>query len=270
MAAILGRGFPLVVQGHVRSGTLVTPLPTEGIEMVTAETRGTVAQRMRIPTTVPEGRGRVPVELNARLNERVEEEARRIANALHDEAAQMLASVYLAVAEIATEVPAARERLNRIPALLDQVTEHLRRLSHELRPVILDDLGLVPALEFLAQGITQRTGLGITIVTSIKDRLPPFVETVLYRIVHEALTNVSKHARAKQVIIGLERTALTVYGSVQDDGIGFDLPRLFSRPGSRGLGLVGMRERLGGVGGTLSIRSQVGQGTTLEIMIPCL
>jgi len=204
-----------------------------------------------------------------RLNERLEEEARRIAHALHDEAAQMLVSVYLALAEVATQVPAAREQLDRISKLLDHVTEHLRNLSHELRPVILEDLGLVPALESLVRGIATRTGLGITIASTMTARLPLSVETVLYRILQEALTNVNKHARATRVIIRLERTAGTVNGSIQDDGIGFDEPSLFSNTAGRGLGLIGMRERLDTVGGTLSISSAAGRGTTLVVTIPC-
>src|SRR5690242_13640680 len=114
-------------------------------------------------------------------SKQLERETRRIAHELHDQAGQMLVSVYLAVAEVAHEVPAARARLERIPPLLDQVSEQLRRLSHELRPHVLDDFGLVPALEFLAQGVAQRTGLVFGIETEVDERLPPMIETALYR-----------------------------------------------------------------------------------------
>jgi len=204
-----------------------------------------------------------------RLNTRLEEEATRIAHALHDEAGQMLASVYLAVAEVASELPAAAgERLKRISALLDQVTEQLRHLSHELRPIILDDLGLVPALEFLAQGIARRSGLVISIESSIDDRLPSHIETALYRILQEALTNVSRHAQATRACITLERNLRVVRSSIRDDGAGLDLTKQFPRVGSCGLGVIGIRERLTAIGGTLSITSGIGEGTTLEVTIP--
>jgi signal transduction histidine kinase len=201
-------------------------------------------------------------------NERLEQEATRIAHALHDEAGQMLASVYLALAEIAFEQPAARDRLDHVAARLDQISEQLRRLSHELRPVILDDFGLVPALEFLARGVSTRTGLSVTVESSLNDRLPPAIETALYRILQEALTNASKHARASRVHIEIKRHAGVISAAIHDDGIGVDLPTLYPQGGRRGLGLIGIRERLKGIGGTLSIISDVDRGTTIEIRIP--
>src|SRR5206468_11692376 len=135
------------------------------------------------------------------------------------EAGQMLASVYLVVADVARELPdAARQRLEKVSDLLDQVTEQLRHLSHELRPVLLDDLGLVPALEFLAQEIARRSGLVISVDSSIHDRLPVKVEIALYRILQEALINVSRHARATRACITLDRTAHAVHSAIRDDG----------------------------------------------------
>jgi PAS domain S-box-containing protein len=202
------------------------------------------------------------------LNARLEEETRRIAHALHDEAGQLLASVYLAVAEIASELPSpARERMEQVSELLDQVLEQLRRLSHELRPLILDDLGLVPALEFLAQGVSTRTGLDVTIEASIDRRLPPMVETALYRILQETLTNVNKHAQAGRVSVQLQHDARMISCSIEDDGIGFDPCAVCPRDGM-GLGLVGIRERLAALGGVLSITTGPGLGTTLEMKIP--
>src|SRR5690242_162113 len=136
-----------------------------------------------------------------RLNAILEEEAKRIAHTLHDEAAQLLASVYLELAEIQREAPPApiRKHVERITSHLDQVREQLRRLSHELRPPILDQLGLMPALQFLADGFRKRNRLQVHIVNRITDlpaRLPQSVETALYRAVQEALNNVTRHARA--------------------------------------------------------------------------
>ena len=203
-----------------------------------------------------------------RLHELLEEEARRIARALHDQAGQMLASVYLALAELAGDLPApARQRVERISALLDGVGEQLRCLSHELRPVMLDDLGLVAALESLAHGVSKRTGLVITIDASLEERVPLLVETALYRILQEALCNVSRHARAKHVKIHLQRTPGMIACSVWDNGIGMNVSAVPER-GEGGLGLIGIRERLAALGGTLSITSRLGQGTDLGVTIP--
>jgi two-component system sensor histidine kinase UhpB len=203
-----------------------------------------------------------------RVNERLEEAIKRIAHALHDEAGQLLATVYLALAEIATQLPPEqRERLKRISVPLDQAADQLRCLAHELRPVILDDLGLVPAFEFLAQGVSKRTGLVIVVERSLEERLGPVVETALYRILQEALTNVSKHARATRVSVRLRKEGQRISCTIRDDGFGFEISALStqSRPC---LGLIGIRERLAALGGTLSIMTGRGQGTTLSMEIP--
>jgi signal transduction histidine kinase len=202
-----------------------------------------------------------------RLNARLEEEARRVAHALHDEAAQLLASVHLAVAEIACELPdGARQRLRRIPLLLDQVADQVRQLAHELRPVVLDDLGLIAALECLARGVSQRTGLAVTIEGSIDQTTPAAVQTALYRIVQEGLNNVGRHARATRVRVRLEQNSVAIHCSIADDGIGFDPAAVSSRRG--GLGLIGIRERLAALGGKLSIATGEGRGTTFDLQIP--
>src|SRR6266571_512258 len=115
-----------------------------------------------------------------RLNEMLEEEARRIAHALHDDAGQLLVSVHLALEEAAAGLPARpRERLKKIRGLLDEIEKHLRRLSHELRPTILDDLGLLPALEYLAQGVAARSDVPIAVKGPRGPRLPTAIETAL-------------------------------------------------------------------------------------------
>ncbi len=202
-----------------------------------------------------------------RLNERLEEEARRLARALHDEAGQLLAAVYLSVADLAPELmPAGRERLGEIYRLLDQIDEQLRHIAHELRPAILDDLGLLPALEFLVEGVSKRTGLPISVEASTGERMPPALEVAVYRIVQEALTNVTKHAQAASVKIELQRSPDRISCSVRDDGVGFDVSATSAT--KRGLGLVGIRERLDAVGGRLEITSAPRQGTAVTIIIP--
>lgn len=204
-----------------------------------------------------------------RLNATLEDEARRIAHALHDEAGQLLVSVHLELEDVARELaPPAGERLKEVRRLLDLTEQQLRRLSHELRPTILDDLGLVPALEFLAGGVSARAGLSITVEGSTEGRLSPLVETALYRSVQEALTNVTKHARATRAAVRLQREARTIRCSVRDDGVGFDVTGASTRRGERGLGLIGIRERIYALGGSLEIVSAPGRGTELLIAIP--
>jgi len=198
-----------------------------------------------------------------------EEEARRIAHALHDETGQLLASIHIGLEEVARGLPPpAQKQLQGMRGLLDQVEAHLRRLSHELRPTILDDLGLQPALEFLIQGVSARLGIPIMLEGSREGRLPPLIETALYRIVQEALTNVTKHAQATRCKIQLQREARRIRCVIQDNGVGFDVPTVLAQRGERGLGLIGIRERLDALGGTLQLTSAPGQGTELSITIP--
>ena len=204
-----------------------------------------------------------------RLNERLEEEAKRIAHSLHDEAGQFLACVHIALEEVARDLPASSgERLREVKKLLDEVEAQLRRLSHELRPTILDDLGLLPALEFLAEGVSKRAGLSITVQGLRDGRLPFSIETALYRIVQEALTNIIKHARATQADIRIWQEWPNVHCSIHDNGIGFNVPAVAARKGEQGLGLIGIRERLEVLGGKLQVNSDLGQGTEMLVMIP--
>jgi signal transduction histidine kinase len=203
-----------------------------------------------------------------RLNETLEEEAKRIAHALHDEAGQLLVSVHLALDGLARDLPKARPRLQQVLDLLRQIEEELRRLSHELRPTILDALGLVPALEFLAQGVSARAGVSITVEGGLDRRLRAAAETALYRIVQEALTNATRHAHANRVQVTLGLRGGTVSCVVRDDGKGFDLAEVQARKNERGFGLVGIRERLSALGGTLEIHTASGRGTELLITIP--
>jgi signal transduction histidine kinase len=202
-------------------------------------------------------------------NQRLEEEARRIAHALHDEARQLLVSVYLALDTLAAQLqPDARDRLSGIRSLLEQVEAQLRQLSHELRPTILDDLGLKPAIEFLADGISKRTGRLVLVNASIGGRLPDPVEIAMYRIVQEALSNVIKHAQATKAVVHLRRLPDALVCSIADNGRGFDASARSAHLHSQGLGLIGMRERVASLGGTFSIDSSPGRGTTLNIEVP--
>jgi len=200
------------------------------------------------------------------LTETLENEAKKIAHALHDEAGQLLASVHIAIADIADQLPPRhRERLNEVKWLLGKIETELRNFSHELRPVVLDRLGLVPALQFLAENVGRRAGVAIAVSGELGARLAPAVEITLYRIAQEALNNVIKHARASAANIEVRHIAERVSCTVRDDGVGFAANRL---EGGTGLGLVGIRERLGALGGSVHIASQPGGGTTLRAEIP--
>jgi signal transduction histidine kinase len=203
------------------------------------------------------------------LNELLEEQARKIAHAIHDEAGQLLIAVHLALSDLAQEAAGpARSRVEEITSLLGQVEQELRGLSHELRPTMLDDLGLVPALEFLAQRFTKRGPFQVTLEAKVNARLPASLEVVLYRVVQESLANAARHSRARSVRILLEQNHNRVCGSIRDDGVGFDVTHVLSQEGQRGLGLVGMGERLRSVGGTLQVKSVPGRGTELLITVP--
>ncbi len=204
-----------------------------------------------------------------KLNETLEEEIKRIAYAVHDEAGQLLVAVHLALADVARELPEPqKERVGQIEELLNQVEKQLRRYSHELRPTVLDDLGWIPAIRFLAEGVSKRANLNIQIKTTVAGRLPGPMEIALYRIVQEALTNAAKHSKARGVWIRIGRKDRVFCCCIEDDGVGFDVRAVQSDVKRSGLGLIGMQERLNGIGGTLSIDSAPGRGTRLLIQLP--
>lgn len=203
------------------------------------------------------------------LNETLEEEIKRIAYSVHDEAGQLLVAVHLALANLALELPPGRkEQVSQIEGLLNEVEKHLRRYSHELRPTILDDLGWIPAVRFLAEGISKRANLPIHIEAKVSGRLPSPIETTLYRVVQEALTNAVKHAKAKNIWIRAWLKDRVLHCSIHDDGAGFDAQAVQATTGRKGLGLIAMRERLSAIGGTLWIESSQRNGTELLIRLP--
>jgi signal transduction histidine kinase len=203
------------------------------------------------------------------LNETLEEEIKRIAYAVHDEAGQLLVAVHLAIAEVAMELPEPQQaKFTQIKELLTEVEKQLRRYSHELRPTILDDLGWVAAIRFLAEGISKRANLPIHIDAAVTERPPSAIETTLYRIVQEALTNTVKHAKASNVWIRAWKQNLLLCCSIRDDGGGFDSSRADAARSGKGLGLIAMQERVSAIGGTLRIQSSLGSGTELSVQIP--
>jgi signal transduction histidine kinase len=204
-----------------------------------------------------------------RINEILEEQIQRIARELHDDAGQLLASVHLALHEVGRGLaPSSRQKLLEVRGLLDRIEEQLRRISHELRPLILDDLGLVPAIQFLGDGVSKRAGIVVIVKGPTEERLPPVVETALYRIVQEALNNAARHAKASRVTVTVQHTNGQVRCSIRDDGVGFKPAAGAASNGRRGLGLIGIRERIAPLSGTLEIQSGERKGTELLVTIP--
>jgi len=209
-----------------------------------------------------------------------EEERRRLALELHDETGQNLTAL-LVHAEILNQrlqnLPdislEARQGLENDLHMLAKLTQHtlddVRVLSQQLRPRILDDLGLYAALHWLAEDARQRFHLDVGLVVDGEEQalrslhLPTTYETTLFRVAQESLTNVARHARANQATVTLARDQHALHLSIYDDGHGFDT----SQPG-KGLGLIGMRERAALLGGALAITSQQDQGTTVEVTLP--
>ena len=199
-----------------------------------------------------------------------ENERKRIARELHDETAQLLSSllVRLKLLEQAQSLDEVKRRSGELMQLATEATQSVRQMAVQLRPAALDDLGLVAALQWYADEFASREGVKVEFgATGLAERLDPEVELSIYRIVQECLTNVAKHARAGTVRIFLEQRAGTLTAQVADDGRGFDLQAAQTVHGRR-LGLVGMRERVTLLGGTLKIQTSPGSGTEVVVTVP--
>jgi len=202
-----------------------------------------------------------------RVVEGQELERRRLARELHDETGQALTSILLGLKalEERSKDPASRAATEELRELVVSTLRDVRRLAVELRPSALDDFGLVAALERLAESFAEQTGISVDFQTALADeRLPEEVETALYRIVQESLTNVVKHAQARRVSILLARKDGAVKAVVEDDGQGFDP----AEQTDDGYGLMGMRERLALLGGRLEVESGHDGGTTIAAEVP--
>ena len=202
-----------------------------------------------------------------------EAERGRVALELHDNITQHLCAVLARWAALANKLPAPekawREELMKLSEMLGQTVEEVQRIARNLRPSVLDDLGLVPALRATCTEFAKRTGLSLKLACNpLTARLPAEAELALYRILQKALENVEKHACARHVTVCLRQRTF-VQLAIHDDGIGFDPDHHASRrKGKGGLGLLSMRERATYVGGDLKIKSVRGAGTKIEVLIP--
>jgi len=205
--------------------------------------------------------------LSARLLEIQEEERRRIARELHDETGQSLSGMLVDLANAAAAVPpghpALLERLDSVKHLAESTLSSIRNLSLLLRPSMLDDLGLIPALRWQARETSRRTGMQVEVVAEDYDLvLPDDYRTTIYRLVQEALHNAARHSGARTVSVMVRSEPDRLLVSVRDDGKGF-VPKL-----TRGMGLLGMHERAAHLNGRFQIESEPGHGVTLTIELP--
>jgi signal transduction histidine kinase len=195
-------------------------------------------------------------------------ERRRLARELHDETGQALTSILLGLRglEDVHDAEALKAAVTEVRELVRSTLQDVRRLAVELRPTALDDFGLVAALERLTDNFAEQTGMAVEFFPNLQGdgRFPPEVETALYRLVQESLTNIIKHARATSVSIVLTQTAESVSVIVEDDGVGFEPYRATGD----GIGLLGMRERVGLFGGRVVVESRPGAGTTVVAEVP--
>lgn len=201
-----------------------------------------------------------------------EQERKRIARELHDETSQVLTSllISLALLEETVSTDAARTRISETRALAHQTLRAVRNLSIDLRPSALDDLGLLPALRWYIKEYQQKCGIEVELSTSgFKERLSPEMETAVYRIAQESLTNTAKHAHAHRVRIAMSDDGTLLRMHIRDDGQGFDAETVLKTPWQdRGLGLAGMMERASLLGGSVQIGSRPDNGTTIDVAIP--
>lgn len=199
-----------------------------------------------------------------------EEERKRISRELHDETAQSLTSllIRLRLLQSAPDLESVRLGAAELRELTAQTLEEVRKLAVELRPTMLDHLGLVAAIEWYSREYAERLDASVEFETSGRvGRLQPQVELVVYRVVQEALANIARHARASRVRLALLFSDEAVEAIVDDNGVGFDVDEATSSR-ERGLGLFGMKERVELIGGSFAIESRPGGGTRIRIRVP--
>ncbi|MBK9745674.1 MAG: HAMP domain-containing protein [Chloroflexi bacterium] len=213
-------------------------------------------------------------EMRAQLLHKVvsaqEDERQRISRELHDETGQALTSllVQLKILDNCTTLEEAQVQVAGIRQLTQRTLHEVRRLAADLRPAALDDLGLISALEGYIDNYASKSGLQVDFQPRgmEQERLPRDMEIVLYRVIQESLTNILRHANAKTVSVIVERQPAQLHLSIVDDGCGFDIESVRSAK-NRGLGLLGMQERIELLGGTLTLASEPGRGTRLEVVL---
>ncbi len=213
-------------------------------------------------------------DLSRQLLSVQEEERRKISHELHESILQILAGINVRLAVLQSQSSASSRKLHtRIggtQVLVQKSVEIVRRLAHELRPTVLDDLGLIPALQTLMKDFTTQSGVRVSFkVCAGIEQSNATLLTVLYRVAQEALTNVARHARASHVDVNIECLKDVIRMNITDNGHGFELAANHPGVGKQPrLGLLGMRERVEMIGGTFRVESAAGQPTTVRVEVP--
>ena len=203
-------------------------------------------------------------ELSARLVHAQEDERRAISRELHDEVGQSMSALHLGLSNLLASLPdGSRDlltnQINGLRAIAEQSVQSVRNLSLLLRPSMLDDLGLLPALRWQAREASRNSGMRVDVAADeICDELPDEYKTCIYRVVQEALHNIKRHARAQVVRVNVKQTGESLLLTIQDDGLGFNTSE-------RGLGLLGIEERVANLGGSFRVESEPGRGALLAI-----
>jgi signal transduction histidine kinase len=212
------------------------------------------------------------LSLTSHLVSAQEDERRRISLELHDEAGQALTALKLNLALLQTELPDefrnSREQISEAIALTEKTMEDLRALAYNLRPPAIDAVGLSQTLHDYCQRVSRQTGIQVVYQDSTLPGLPGHIQISIYRVVQEALTNIVKHSGATRVEVRLENDAEKILVHVSDNGRGFSPEKSNSPDISRGLGLIGIQERMEALGGAFEIATHVGAGTQLMARIP--
>ncbi len=201
-----------------------------------------------------------------------EEERKRISRELHDEIVQTLTGINIRLANLRAgatlNTKGLQKRITSTQRLVERSVKIVHRFARELRPSVLDDLGLIPAIHSFVKSFVARTHLHIRLkIFAGVEKLDSAKRTVLYRVAQEALTNVARHARATHADVSIEKVSNAVRMQIKDDGKSFSVPQMLHH-GKNRLGLLGMRERVEMVGGRFNIESARGEGTTIEVEIP--
>ncbi|HLX69228.1 MAG TPA: ATP-binding protein, partial [Verrucomicrobiae bacterium] len=202
-----------------------------------------------------------------------EEERKRISRELHDEIAQTLVGINQHLAALTREAAAnpkgIGQKIARTQRLVEKSVDLVHQFARELRPTVLDDLGLIPALHAFVKEFSKRTGIRIQLTAfAAVEKLETAKRTVLYRVAQEALTNIARHADASRVEVSLRKLPRAFGLTIKDNGKAFQVERVLSAKKNIRLGLLGMRERVEMVGGSLRVESSPGQGTTIRAEIP--
>jgi len=245
---------------------VLAPLPDHGHAVVQMVIEDVTEQRRK--AAEQERSGRALRRLQANVVEAREEERRRIARELHDELGQRLTALKMEVSSLARRVglQAADMPVSSMLAMLDETVAAVRRIASDLRPLMLDDLGLNAAIEWLARDTARRTGIDISVQVSEAPEPPDErLATALYRMVQEGLTNVVRHAQAGRVQVQLRRDGEVLELTVTDDGVGLPEPGAVREDA---YGLLGLRERVAMLGGALTLDNRPGGGARLAVRVP--